>query len=925
MLIVSPLMDTGIRKSWDDIRRDATRFAKDWRLAYDEKSQAQSFLVAFFNVFGVETRQVATFEHRVKLLDGSQGFIDLLWKGCILVEMKSKGKDLAKALEQARAYVETLPPHEIPRAIVVSDFQNFHVHDLVRGGECTRFKLADLRKYVKLFGMFLGLDAEPVHEQNPVNRKAAERMAALHDALQAIGYAGHPLEVYLVRLLFCLFAEDSEIFERGQFTRFVREHTADDGSDLATRLAGFFEVLDTPPAQRLSILDPVVGAFPYVNGGLFHERLPVAAFSREMRESLLKCTELDWSEISPAIFGAMFQGVMDPAERRALGAHYTSEENILKLLRPLFLDDLQEELEETIALRGPGRKRALNAFHDKLASLTFLDPACGCGNFLIIAYRELRRLELRLLRALREDDPSQVLDVVLLLRVAVDQFAGIEIEPFPAEISRVSLWLIDHLCNREASLEFGQNYARIPIRDTPRILCANALATDWRTLAPDAPTTNPFSYILGNPPFVGHQWRDEKQAADMALAFHDLPTHGKLDFVCAWYNKAADLIQQSSARAAFVSTNSIVEGESVGILWPFLFERKKMQIDFAYRSFVWSNEAKGVAAVHCVIIGFSARRDIGQQSGRGARKVIFDEDGTPQPAKNINGYLLDAPNVFIRNRGAPLAIELTKMSKGSQPTDGGNFMFSAEERDALVAEYPTCAKLLRRYISADDYINNRIRFCLWLKDVPPQEYRNVPPIMQRLAAVAEMRRGSPTGSVRRDADTPMLFTQIRQPQTDYLVVPEVSSKRRKYIPIGFLSSDVVASNKLYIICDANCYMFGILTSSMHMAWMRIVAGRLKSDYSYSPAVYNNFIWPEVDEARKAAVAATAQGVLDARAKYPESTLADLYDPLTMPPELTKAHAKLDALVDKLYGRAFATDADRVSHLFSLYAASAKQI
>ncbi len=483
---------------------------------------------------------------------------------------------------------------------------------------------------------------------------------------------------------------------------------------------------------------------------------------------------------------------------------------------------------------------------------------------------------------------------------------------------------MDHLCNAEVSAEFGQNYARIPIRDTPHILCANALTTDWRTLSPTpASSEKPFSYILGNPPFVGHQWRDEKQSADMALAFHDLPTHGKLDFVCAWYNKAADLIQGTCTRCAFVSTNSIVEGESVGILWSFLLEQKNMTINFAYRTFKWRNEASGNAAVHCVIVGFSHALCKFPDDPSSKNKILFDEDGAPHPAHNINGYLLDAPNVFIQNRGEALTKGLPKMSKGSQPTDGGNFMFSAEARDALIAEYPSCAKLLRRYISADDYINNRVRYCLWLKDVAPQEYRNVPPVMQRLAAVAQMRRNSPTKSVQRDADTPMLFTQIRQPQTNYLVVPEVSSEKRKYIPIGFLHPDVIASNKLYIIRNATLYMFAILTSNMHMAWMRVVAGRLEMRYSYSPAVYNNFIWPVADDAQTAAVTAAAQAVLDARAKYPESTLADLYDPLTMPPELSKAHIKLDALVDKLYGRPFATDADRVAHLFALYAASAK--
>ena len=899
-------------KSWDDIRRDATRFAKEWRMAYDEKSQAQSFLIRFFEVFGIETHQVATFEQRVKLLDGSQGFVDLLWKGCILIEMKSKGKNLEAAYQQARAYVETLPPHEIPRAIVVCDFQNFHVYDLTRNAQLTKFKLGDLRRYVKLFGMFLGLDSEPIHEQNPVNRKAAERMASLHDALHEIGYRGHPLEVYLVRLIFCLFAEDSEIFEQGQFTRFISHYTAADGTDLASKIGSLFEVLDTPPAERLKILDPALAAFPYINGGLFEERLPLAAFSREMRDSLLECTRLDWSEISPAIFGAMFQGVMNPDERRSLGAHYTSEENILKLLRPLFLDELQEELEAACNLRGPGRKRQLNALHTKLASLTFLDPACGCGNFLIIAYRELRQLELQLLLALHEDDPSRLIDVSLLLRITVDQFSGIEIEPFPAEISRVSLWLMDHLCNLEVSKEFGLHYARIPILDTPHILCANALTSDWASLQPGNPP-QPFSYIIGNPPFIGFTYTTAEQKADMATLF---PKNKNLDFVTGWFKKASDLIQATTTRVAFVATNSICQGEQVAPLWSNL----NIEIDFAWRTFRWSNEARGQAAVHCVIVGFSAKVAGAVSNPKAKNKTIYDEDGTPIAAHNINGYLVDAPDVVVKSRTKPLC-DVPTMVYGNKPTDGGNLIIEADEYEDFIAREPGAQKYIKRLLGALEFINNQNRYCLWLVGADPGELNQMPLVLERIKGVREMRLASKKQATREKASVPMLFDEIRQPETNYILVPRVSSERRDYVPMGFQDKEVIASDACQIIPDATLYHFGVLESRMHMAWMRAVCGRLKSDYRYSKdIVYNNFIWPETDQRQEAAVAVAAQAVLDARGLYPASSLADLYDPLTMPPELARAHSRLDALVDKLYGRSFKTDSDRVAHLFGLYAA-----
>ena len=615
-------------KSWNDIRKAATAFSKRWKDAYDEKSQAQSFLKEFFAVFGVDAVTVATFEHRVKFSDGSQGYADCFWQGKILVEMKSRGKDLDAAFQQALDYVRALPDaSQTPRAIVVSDFARVRFYDLSRDCALAEFALKDLRKYVTLFGYMIGADESgEIREQDPVNRKAAEKMAHLHDAMKAVGYTGHPLEVYLVRLLFCLFAEDTGIFKPDQFSHFVERKTASDGSDLAPLLASLFDTLNRE--KRLSNLDETVAAFPYVNGGLFAEPLPMAAFSADMRKALLDCAALDWSKISPAIFGAMFQGVMDEKARHDLGAHYTSEENILKLIRPLFLDGLRSEFDDICALKGTSRPSRLKAFHEKISSLTFLDPACGCGNFLLIGYRELRHMEMDVLDELHKDDPALVLDVTQLCKVNVSQFYGIEIEPFPAEIAKVALWLMDHLCNMEVADRFGQYFARIPIKDAPHIVCANALTTDWGELISrrDAEAQRCFDYIMGNPPFLGFTYMSPEQKVDMLALF---PKNKNLDFVCGWYKKASDLIQGTATRCAFVSTNSITQGETAAFFWPAV----NIEIDFAYRTFKWHNEAKGVAAVHCVIIGFST-------CGNG-KKQIFDGDAAI-PAENINSYLLDA-------------------------------------------------------------------------------------------------------------------------------------------------------------------------------------------------------------------------------------------------------------------------------------------
>ena len=914
-------------KSWNEIRKDATAFSKRWKDAYDEKSQAQSFLKEFFAVFGVDIVLFNTFEHRVKFGDGSQGYADCFWQGKILVEMKSRGKDLDAAYSQALDYVRALSDvSQTPRAIVVSDFVRVRFYDLANDCTLTEFALKDLRKFVTLFGYMIGADERgEIREQDPVNRKAAEKMAKLHDAMKAVGYTGHPLEVYLVRLLFCLFAEDTGIFKPSQFCDFIEQRTSADGSDLAAKLAELFQELNTPPDKRLATRDESLGEFPYVNGGLFAEFLPIAAFSPEMRRAIIDCGELDWSKISPAIFGAMFQGVMDEKARHDLGAHYTSEENILKLIRPLCLDGLRSELDDICALRGNSRPSRLRAFHEKISSLTFLDPACGCGNFLLIGYRDLRPIEMDVLDELHKADPSLVLDVTQLCKVNVSQFYGIEIEPFPAEIAKVALWLMDHLCNMEVADRFGQYFARIPIKDAPHIVCANALTTDWRELISrrDAEAQRCFDYIMGNPPFLwaNADGMDAEKRANMKELF---PDNKNLDFVCGWYKKASDLIKGTPTRCAFVSTNSITQGEQVAILWP----RLDVEIDFAYRTFKWRNEAKDNAAVHCIIIGFHSAGQKTAVSASVPIKTIYDSDGTVIHAAHINGYLMDAPDAYI-DCPEPVCKGVEKMTKGSQPTDGGNLSdWSDERRQDVVSRYPAAASMFRRITGSVEYINNITRWCLWLKDISPAAIRSVPPVIEAVERTRQMRLESKKPSTRNWAKKPTLFTKGCQPESGhYIIVPSVSSEKREYIPIGFLGSEVIVNNLALFIPNATLYDFGVLISRVHMAWVRTTAGRLKSDYRYSAKLcYNSFVWPDLCDSAplREKISEAAQAVLDARAAHPGATLADLYDPLTMPPDLVKVHAHLDALVDKAYGlKPTATDSDRVALLFKLYAEKTK--
>ena len=897
--------------AWNEIKDRALAFSRDWAKAESEDADAKPFWIDFFNVFGINQRRIGSFEQKVKKLGDRDGYIDWLWKGNLLIEHKSRGKDLDRAYQQAIDYFPGLKEHELPRFVLVSDFARFRLYDMIEGTQ-SEFLLKELYKNVKLFWFIAGYQPQKISPQSPVNAKAVQRMAKLHDRLKQIGYTGHALEVYLVRLLFCLFAEDTGIFERTQFTEFIEQQTREDGSDLAPQLAQLFDVLNTPEAARLKNLDDTLSRFPYINGKLFEERLPFASFDRDMRAALLYCCAIDWSGISPAIFGSLFQNIMDetPNARRNLGAHYTTEENILKLIGPLFLDELRAEFDK-IRHTVKSRTQNLQAFHSKLAALKFLDPACGCGNFLVIAYRELRRLELEVLRALHHSG-QQALDIATIVQVDVDQFHGIEIEEFPVQIAQVALWLTDHQMNALVSEEFGQYFIRLPLNKSARIVHGNALRLDWNTVI----AANECDVVMGNPPFIGAKFLNDAQRADVDAIFHDTKNAGLLDYVTCWYRKAAEYIAAHPAiRAAFVSTNSITQGEQVGVLWPDLL-RRGVHIHFAHRTFQWSSEASGKAAVHCVIIGFGLQE--------ATQKTIFEYENIQGEAhavvaKNINPYLVDAPNIVIEKRTAPIC-SVPEMRFGNQPIDGGHLILSEEERNEFIQNQPQAMKFIRSFLGADEFINGTPRYCLWLRDASPDEIRSLPYVRQRIQAVKEFRLKSNREATRSLSATPSQFAFVSHPNSNYLILPSVSSERRSFIPTGFLPPEVITSNLCLIIPNATLYHFGILTSTMHNAWMRTVCGRLKSDYRYSVSiVYNNFPWPEPTGTQRQAIETAAQAVLDARTLFPDATLADLYDPLTMPPQLVRAHQTLDRAVDAAYGKkSFASEAERVAFLFERY-------
>ncbi|HEU5053262.1 MAG TPA: DNA methyltransferase [Hanamia sp.] len=907
--------------SWNEIKSRAIAFTNEWKDEESEEAEAKSFWDAFFHVFGIHRRRIASFEHHVKLLNNKDGYIDLFWPGTLIVEHKSKGKSLDKAHGQVLDYFDGIDDKQLPQYILVSDFERFRLYDL-DSNAVHEFTIDQFLDHIGLFGFIAGYERRTFREQDPVNIEAAALMGKLHDKLESIGYTGHALELYLVRLLFCLFADDSNIFERGILYDYIDQRTDEDGSDLANHIAQLFEVLNTPKDKRFSNLDESLAAFPYVNGKLFEEHLPIASFDSEMRKLLLNCCALDWGKISPAIFGSLFQSVMDRDERRNLGAHYTSEKNIMKVIKPLFLDELWKEFESV-----KSNTNKLKKLHEKISNLRFLDPACGCGNFLIIAYRELRLLEMEIIKLLLKNQTVTSIDHYFLLDV--DRFYGIEYEEFPAQIAQVAMWLIDHQLNMKASETFGEYYVRLPLRKSAVIKHGNALRIDWQSLIEPLPWEKgeqKFHYIFGNPPFVGKKEQNSGQKKDMEMVFAGVKGAGVLDYVTAWYIKGARYMHEHNrdfdekdefTRSAFVSTNSITQGEQVSILWNELFNKYHVKIFFAHRTFRWSNEARGNAAVHVVIIGF-ANFDING-------KTLFEYEnihGEPHEvrARNINPYLVEGNDMLLMNRKNAIC-SVPEINYGSFALDDGNYTLSEEEKNEIIAHEPIADKYIKPFIGGKELIRNEKRYCLWLLNANPSDLTNMSMVKSRIEAVRKWRANSNRTNTKKLAATPTLFAEIRQPSTSYLAFPTLSSVNRFYIPIAFLEPEVIASNQVYIIANANSHTFGIVTSIMHMSWVKAVCGRFKSDYRYSAGiVYNNFPWPEnPTQKQKKTVEDAAQHVLDVRAKFPDSSLTDLYDPNTMPPELVKAHQALDKAVDLCYRpQPFINETKRIEFLFELY-------
>ena len=906
-----------MRLSWNEVRARAAGFAHEWRDAAYEKGETQSFYNDFFAIFGVERRSVARYEEHVRRLDDRSGFIDLFWPGVLIVEQKSAGRDLARAYEQAGSYFDALPERDRPRYILVSDFRTFELRDLDER-ETVAFPLADLPARIEAFGFILGVQRRTFRDQDPANIEAAELVGRLHDALDETGYRGHDLERFLVRIVFCLFADDTGVFEpRDVFLDFIETRTRADGADLGPLLTQLFQVLDTPEDARAAALDEDLARFPYVDGDLFREPIRIPSFTGAMRARLLDACRFDWSDISPAIFGALFQSVMEPAARRAQGAHYTTEKNILKVIEPLFLDDLRDEFRRLKARRDSRRRPDLLGFQQKLAGLAFLDPACGCGNFLIIAYRELRLLEIDVLKEVYDADQFDALADTLSL-IDVDRFHGIEIGEFPARIAEAALWMMDHIMNVRLGLEFGRTYARIPLEKAPHILHADALETDWAALLPPEKC----SYLFGNPPFGGAKFQTTAQRAQVRHIAALGGAGGTLDYVAAWFVKAGDYVRRGRARIGFVATNSITQGEQAAQLWPLLFDRCKLEIAFAHRTFAWGSDARGKAHVHVVVLGLDRREDARPE------KRLFsypDLDGDPEETRHaaLSPYLFDAgglrdPHLVVREESRPIN-GLAKLITGSQPIDDGHYIFTAEERSDFLAREPEAVPLLRPFVGTREYLHGGERWILAFHDVSPSCLAALPKVRERLAAVRAYRQASKRASTRKLAATPTLYQVNVFPTAPFLVIPEVSSERREYVPIGWIEPPAIPSNKLRLLPNAALADFAILTSAMHMAWMRTVTGRLESRYMYSVGVvYNTFPAPPVD-ADRTALAPLAQAVLDARAAHPGATLADLYDPDLMPPGLRRAHARLDRAVDRLYRRApFASERERVEHLFALY-------
>lgn len=893
-------------QEWSEIRRRAMTFSREWKNEDKERAESQSFWNDFFSIFGINRRRIASFESPVKKLDNNYGFIDLFWKGTLLIEHKSKGEDLDKAYSQALNYFANLKDHELPKYVLVSDFDRFRLHDL-DDSETHEFELSKLEENIHLFGFISGHTKKKRINQIPVNNSAAEKMGRLHDALYKSGFKGHQLEVFLVRLLFCLFADDTGIFEKSIFADYIRENTKEDGSDLGGQLETLFQILNTPIDERQQNLNDSLNQFPYINGSLFENAQRVAHFGSDLREKILECTGFNWSDISPAIFGSMFQFAIDPKKRRELCAYYTSEENIFRLIGPLFLDDLRKEFEE-VKLIKTNKINRLKEFQNKIANLKFFDPACGCGNFLIVTYRTLRQLEIEILV---EIQMVQGYQEELTSIITLDNYYGIEIEEFPARIAVTAMWLTDHQMNIELSKKVDLDRPSTPLTHSLKILHSNALNINWESFAPKSE----INYVIGNPPFKGANYQTTKEKADLNKVFHGVSSTGVLDYVSAWFLLAAKYIQGTRIKVAFVTTNSITMGEQVGLLWSELLQKYGLKIHFAHRTYRWNSEIKK-SAVHVVIIGFA--------SYDCENKVIYeypDINGEPIAKKvgKINPYLIDYEDVLVFGRTKPIC-DVPAIRKGNQPTENGHLILTDDEKSELLNKEPKASKYIKQFMGAREFLYNEKRWCLWLVDASPSQIRAMPEVRKRIEMVKSFREKSTAADTKKNAATPSLFREQNNPKT-FLAFPSTTSENRKYIPIGFLGKDIIPSNLLLIAPNAELWHFGVLSSLMHMVWLNNICGRLESRPRYSKKIgYNNFPWPEnITASLKARVEIAAKKVLDERTKHKDNNLAEMYDPLAMDIGLVNAHRELDKAVDICYQKnKFKDDIERLEVLLKLH-------
>lgn len=900
--------------AWNEIRKNAAAFVNEWAGETYEKGESQSFWSDLFAVYGVRRRNVAKFEAQARRITGGTGFIDVFWPGMMIAEQKSTGKDLDAAEAQAMDYLTTVSDAEMPRYVVTCDFSTFRVRDLEApaGEESATFALEDFPTECERLGFIAGYQKRSFgsEEQAAASVKAAQLMASLYEELEKSGYDEHQSSIFLVRTLFALFADDSGLWERDLFLEYLETRTSPDGSDLGAALAVLYQALNKPAEKRLSKADELIQRFPYVNGSVFGETIEIPYFDKAMRDKLIAACFFNWGEISPAIFGSLFQAVKSRDARRALGEHYTTETNILKVIEPLFLDELRQRF-----IDNQHNVRGLRKLQQDMGQLRFLDPACGCGNFLIVAYREMRNLELKILKRLQELDPSSaqmVLDASQLLQVRMTSFYGIELEEWPATIAQTAMFLVDHQANQDMALALGLAPDMLPLVDSSHILVGNALQTDWSQLLPASENV----CVFGNPPFLGHATRNEEQAAELrqVWARDDI---GRLDYVTGWYKKAIDYFGYLPGRWAFVSTNSIVQGEPVPALFGPVFSAG-WRIRFAHRTFAWTSEAPGAAAVHCVVIGFD------RATKPPARLFSYtDLRGAPeeQPVRAINGYLVDGPNVLVEQRRTPLSLDLPPATFGNMPRDGGHLVVTKEEY-AEVAADPVAAKYLRLFIGGRELVHREDRWCLWLVNLDPADIHRSRTLKERLEGVRTFRLASSAASTRGMAATPHLFGQRSQPETDYVCMPRVVSEHRRYFTVAHLPATTIASDQVFKADDPDGYLFAIASSSMFITWQKTVGGRLESRLRFSNTiVWNNLPLPPVDKAARQRIIAAGHDVLAARALHPERSLAEHYNPLAMDPQLLRAHDKLDAAVDRAFGakRSCTNEKERQGILFTRYA------